>query len=203
MKEEAMGGLQQPATETGNRNPEGGVELSVREVDNTGSGAVAEAAEAVPADSSAAEGSHRQVLLGLIRLLWPMYLATLLIQMSLFASIPVLPAVVREEMKASEAMFGFVVAIRGLGRLFANAAAGKIVRRFGPRNALSGSCLIMAVTRSAQAVAPDIWTFALSRLLDGGVESVYLIARLAVIGELVPKKSRGRSTSLVGGMARW
>ena len=100
------------------------------------------------------------------------------------------------------AFAGWVVALRGIGLLCFNVPAGWLVARVGePRAMAIGTAIILIALSVATATAGPL-LFAVSMLLMGCGWSVWLLARLSYVTEVLPASLRGRALSTLGGVSR-
>jgi len=129
------------------------------------------------------------------------YVPTFLFAVGQGAVIPVVALAAREE-GASLAVAGFIVALRGLGVLVFDIPAGWLVSRFGEQRAMIFATLVVIVALAGSALAPGVWTFAAFTFLMGCGWSVWLLARLSYVSDVMPVHLRGRALSTLGGVNR-
>lgn len=137
-----------------------------------------------------------------IRSLVPtVYLPTFLFAVGQGAVLPVV-ALTARQLGASVALAGFAVALQGIGRMLFNIPAGRLIDRIGERPAMSVGTAILLASLVAAVVSPGAWWFAGSMFLMGCGWSVWLLARLTYVSEVMPFHLRGRALSTLGGVHR-
>jgi MFS family permease len=129
------------------------------------------------------------------------YLPTLLFAVGQGAVIPIV-ALAAKDLGASVAVAGLIAAARNIGVLSFDVPAGWLVTRFGEKKAMAGGTVIVAVSLAGSALSPSPWLFALFTLLMGWGWSVWLLARLTYVSDVMPVHLRGRSLSALGGVNR-
>ncbi|MGF1596972.1 MAG: MFS transporter [Acidimicrobiales bacterium] len=129
------------------------------------------------------------------------YLPSLLFGLGQGAIIPVVPLAARG-LGASVAVAGFVVGLRGLGTLGFDLPAGWLVERIGERRAMMAATVVLAVALTGCVVADGLLLFGICTLVIGCAWSVWLLARLAYVTEVVPVERRGRALAALGGSNR-
>jgi MFS family permease len=143
--------------------------------------------------------ARRPVSLGDLGL--SVYLPTLLFAIGQGAVIPIV-ALAAKDLGASVAVAGLIAAARNIGVLSFDVPAGWLVTRFGEKKAMAGGTIIVAASLAGSALAPSPWLFALFTLLMGWGWSVWLLARLTYVSDVMPVHLRGRSLSALGGVNR-
>jgi MFS family permease len=129
------------------------------------------------------------------------YLPTFLFALGQGAVIPIIPLAARE-LGASLAFSAFVVALRGIGILAFDVPAGWLVTRLGEQRALLLSTALLALALAGAIWSPSPVSFALFTFLTGCGWSVWLLARLSYVTDVVPIELRGRALSTLGGVTR-
>jgi MFS family permease len=129
------------------------------------------------------------------------YVPTFLFALGQGAVMPIVPLVARD-LGASLAFAGLVVALRGLGILAFDIPAGWLVTRLGERLAMAVGTGIVAVSLVGAIWSPSAIHFAVFTFLMGCGWSVWLLARLSYVTELMPVHLRGRALSTLGGINR-
>lgn len=129
------------------------------------------------------------------------YVPTFLFAVGQGAVIPIVALAARDE-GASLAVAGFIVALRGLGILAFDVPAGWLVSKLGEQRAMVVGTLIVIVSLVGSAFAPGIWAFAAFTTLMGCGWSVWLLARLSYVSDVMPVNLRGRALSTLGGINR-
>lgn len=107
------------------------------------------------------------------------------------------------DLGASVAFAGFVVALRGFGVLAFDLPAGWIIARFGERSAVALATGCFVVTLVGWIVTQSVAVFAALAFVQGSGWSVWQLARVAYLSEVVPSGLRGRALSTLGGVARF
>lgn len=129
------------------------------------------------------------------------YLPTLLFAIGQGAVIPIV-ALAAKDLGAGVAMAGLIVALRGIGILVFDVPAGWLVGRFGEKFAMTFGTILVILTLAGSALAPNPWVFAVCSFLMGCAWSVWLLARLTYVSEVMPIHMRGRALSTLGGINR-
>jgi MFS family permease len=129
------------------------------------------------------------------------YLPTFLFFVGDGAIIPII-ALAARDLGASVAVAGFVVALRSLGSLAFDLPAGWIIARFGERAAVALASGCFVVTLAGWMVTESVTVFAALAFVQGSGWSVWQLARLAYVSEVVPPTLRGRALSTLGGTVR-
>ncbi|MBK7329222.1 MAG: MFS transporter [Dehalococcoidia bacterium] len=129
------------------------------------------------------------------------YVPTFLFAVGQGAVIPIVALAARDE-GASVALAGFIVALRGIGVLAFDIPAGWLVARFGEQRAMIAGTGLVIVALAGSAFAPGIWPFAVFTFLMGCGWSVWLLARLSYVTDVMPVHLRGRALSTLGGINR-
>lgn len=117
------------------------------------------------------------------------------------AVIPIV-ALAAKDLGASVALASLTVALRGIGTLLFDLPAGALVSRLGERRAMVVGTAILLASLIGCIVATEVWLFALSMLLMGCGWSMWLLARLTYVSEVMPLRLRGRALSTLGGVQR-
>ncbi len=129
------------------------------------------------------------------------YVPTFLFAMGQGAVMPIIGLAARE-LGASLAFAGFAVALRGLGLLFFDVPAGWLVTRFGEARAMVVGTALVALALAGAVWSPGPVGFAVSTFVMGCGWSVWLLARLSYVTDLMPVHLRGRALSTLGGINR-
>ena len=117
------------------------------------------------------------------------------------AVIPIV-ALAAKDLGASVAVASLTVALRGIGTLLFDLPAGALVSRLGERRAMVVGTGILLASLVGCIVATEVWVFALSMLVMGCGWSMWLLARLTYVSEVMPLRLRGRALSTLGGVQR-
>jgi len=92
-------------------------------------------------------------------------------------------------------LLGFSVSCLILGAILGNIVAGKLADRFGRRQILMVTAILFAFSAITSAVAIDIVSFVIARIIGGfGVGMAILVAPM-YIAEVAPRKMRGTLVS--------
>lgn len=129
------------------------------------------------------------------------YLPTLLFALGQGAVVPVI-ALTARDLGASVAFAGAVVALQGIGRMVFNVPAGQLIDRLGERRAMSVGTLILLASLVGVTLSPGPVVFAAWVFVMGCGWSVWLLARLTYVSEVMPFRLRGRALSTLGGFNR-
>jgi MFS family permease len=117
------------------------------------------------------------------------------------AVIPIV-ALAAKDLGASVAMAGLTVALRGIGTMVFDVPAGSMVGRLGERKAMLVATAMLVASLIGCVLAPNVAVFAASMFVMGCAWSVWLLARLAYVSDVMPLHLRGRALSTLGGVAR-
>ena len=117
------------------------------------------------------------------------------------AVIPIV-ALAAKDVGASVAVASLTVALRGLGALLFDLPAGALVARLGERRAMVVGTAVLLVSLVGCITATSVIPFAVSMLLMGCGWSMWLLARLTYVSEVMPLRLRGRALSTLGGVNR-
>ena len=117
------------------------------------------------------------------------------------AVIPIV-ALAAKGLGASIAFAGFTVALRGIGTMAFDIPAGSLVSRLGERRAMTVGTGILLVALAGCLVSTSAVLFAAFMFLMGCGWSMWLLARLTYVSEVMPAHLRGRALSTLGGVQR-
>ena len=117
------------------------------------------------------------------------------------AVIPIV-ALAAKDVGASVAIASLTVALRGIGALVFDLPAGALVARLGERRAMVVGTAFLLVSLVGCVLATSVIPFAISMLLMGCGWSMWLLARLTYVSEVMPLRLRGRALSTLGGVNR-
>ncbi|WP_310530389.1 MFS transporter [Nocardioides sp.] len=106
------------------------------------------------------------------------------------------------ELGADVPTAAFVVALLGIGSLFASLPAGAMVARIGERRALTAVGTLDAVAMSFAALTDSVLALGLAILVSGMTWTVFLMARQGFMIDAVPLALRARAMSGLGGSMR-
>ncbi len=129
------------------------------------------------------------------------YVPTFLFAVGQGAVIPIVALAARDE-GASLAFAGFVVALRGIGILVFDVPAGWLVGKFGEQRAMVLGTVLVIVALVGSAFSPGLYALAGFTFLMGCGWSVWMLARLSYVTDVMPANLRGRALSTLGGVNR-
>ncbi len=129
------------------------------------------------------------------------YVPTFLFAVGQGAVIPIV-ALSARDLGASVAFAGFIVALRGIGILSFDIPAGWMIARFGERKAMAAGTFVVIVALFGSALSTSPYAFAAFTFLMGWGWSIWLLARLTYVSEIMPQHLRGRALSTLGGINR-
>ena len=129
------------------------------------------------------------------------YVPTFLFAVGQGAVIPIVALAARDE-GASVALAGFIVALRGIGVLAFDLPAGWLISKVGEQRAMVAATAIVIAALVGSVLSPGVWVFAGFTFLMGCGWSVWLLARLSYVSDVMPVHLRGRALSTLGGMNR-
>jgi MFS family permease len=129
------------------------------------------------------------------------YLPTLLFAAGQGAVIPVV-ALTAADLGASVAVAGLAVAAKGFGQMAFDIPAGALIERLGERRAMGAGTGVLVVALLLALASPNVVIFLLAMVLLGCGWSVWLLARLTYVSEVMPFHLRGRALSTLGGVNR-
>lgn len=129
------------------------------------------------------------------------YLPSFIFSVGQGAVVPIV-ALAAREVGASVAVAGLAVALRGLGTMAVDVPAGKLVARVGERRAMLVASAILVLSLVGAVVSTSPLAFAASMFLMGCGWSVWLLARLTYVSDVMPAHLRGRALSTLGGVQR-
>lgn len=131
----------------------------------------------------------------------PVYGPSFLFSIGQGAVIPIV-ALAARNLGASVAVASLTVALRGIGTMLFDLPAGALVSRLGDRRAMVVGNAILLASLVGCILADEVWLFAASMFLMGCGWSVWLLARLTYVSEVMPLRLRGRALSTLGGVNR-
>lgn len=117
------------------------------------------------------------------------------------AVIPILP-LVAEDLGSTVAVAGLIVALRGIGQMVFDIPAGSLVSRFGERTTMIIGTVILIVGSLGSALSPNPLVLTFFVFVMGCAWSVWLLARLSYVSDVMPAHLRGRALSTLGGVNR-
>ena len=149
--------------------------------------------------SNSAEGSAPPI--NFSRLILLVYLPTFLMHVGWGMIIPILPLFAME-LGANVAMAGFIVAIKGFGPLIFNIPGGMAMTRMGNRRFLLLSTGAILVAGFLTGFSTSVAMLAILTFFIGGLQTVWMMSRVAYVRSVVPIHQRGRAISAIGGISR-
>lgn len=129
------------------------------------------------------------------------YAPTFLFAVGQGAVIPIV-ALAAKDLGASIPVAGLIVALRGIGTMLFDIPSGALVGRLGERRAMSLGTGILLISLIGCVLSSSPLPFALFMLLMGCGWSMWLLARLTYVSEVMPIHLRGRALSTLGGVNR-
>lgn len=129
------------------------------------------------------------------------YVPSLIFAVGQGAVVPIV-ALAARDVGASVALAGLAVAMRGIGTMAFDVPAGKLVARVGERRAMVVATTLLVTSLVGCVVSPSPLLFAGFMFLMGCGWSVWLLARLTYVSDVMPAHLRGRALSTLGGVQR-
>ncbi len=117
------------------------------------------------------------------------------------AVIPVM-ALAARSVGAGLALAGIIVALRGIGTMVFDIPAGRLITRLGERRAMVIATVVLIASLIGCVVSRSPLPFAISAFAMGCGWSIWLLARLTYVTEVMPANLRGRALSTLGGVNR-
>jgi MFS family permease len=129
------------------------------------------------------------------------YLPAFLFAVGQGAVIPIV-ALVARDVGASIPVAGVIVALRGIGTMAFDVPAGALVERLGERRAMTvgTGALLLSLVGSVASTSP--LALGACMFAMGCAWSVWLLARLSYVTDVMPFALRGRALSTLGGVNR-
>lgn len=134
-------------------------------------------------------------------LFFPLYLPAFLFSFSQSLLVPVLP-LFAQSFDIPYALVGLVLAADSLGMLVGDLPAGILMRRIGQKRAMTGGLLLTGLSTAGLFFAPTIAWVVILRAVAGLGVALFSVSRHYFLTEMAPAASRGRITSLFGGLFR-
>lgn len=129
------------------------------------------------------------------------YLPTFLFAVGQGAVIPIV-ALAARDVGASVPLAGFIVALRGIGTMLFDVPAGQLVARLGERKAMVVGTGLLLVSLGGAVASASPLPFGAFMFVMGWGWSMWLLARLTYVSEVMPVHLRGRALSTLGGVNR-
>ena len=159
------------------------------------------ATSGAPEPPALSEGRH-SVRSTIRSLVWTVYIPSFLIAAGQGLLIPVLPGFAKEELAATFAIVGLVLAARYLGTMVFDVPAGILVTRFGLRATMLAGVTLFGIAAVWSGLSTNLTSLLASRILAGVSFALWSISRHSYIAMVVPSDVRGRALSLFGGLSR-
>jgi len=134
-------------------------------------------------------------------LLVPVFLPSLLMSISEYALLPVIPASA-QALKADIPTAGLIAGLLMVGVLIADLPAGRLVDRIGERRSMIIGTILGALGVVAVALGHSLLLMAIGVFSLGVGIAIFALARHAFFAEHIPLEFRARSLSLLGGTFR-
>jgi len=111
-------------------------------------------------------------------------------------------ALAARDVGASIALAGVAVALRGIDTMAFDVQAGKLVARWGERRAMLLATVILVGSLAGCVASHSPLLFAAAMFVMGCGWSIWLLARLTYVSDVMPAHLRGRALSTLGGVQR-
>ncbi len=134
-------------------------------------------------------------------LTFSVYLPSFLFAIGQGAIFPIVPLFAKD-LGASLAIAGLIVAVRGIGILIMDLPGGIFVARFGEKAGMLAGTTLVAAVAAAAAFSPSPIVLGILMLVMGAGWSLWQLARLSYVSQIVPNEQRGRAIALLGGVSR-
>lgn len=134
-------------------------------------------------------------------LFFPLYLPAFLFSFSQSLLLPVLP-LFAQSFAIPYALIGLVLAADSIGMLLGDLPAGILMRRIGQKKAMTSGLLLSGFSTAGLFFAPTVAWVVLLRAVAGVGVALFSVSRHYFLTEMAPVASRGRITSLFGGLFR-
>lgn len=131
----------------------------------------------------------------------PVYLPAWLFAIGQGAVVPIV-ALAARDLGASLPTAGLIVALQGVASLLFDLPAGSLVGRMGERRAMTASTVVLGVALTGAALTSSLLVFAVCVFAIGCGQSVWVLARLSYVTNVMPNRLRGRALSTLGGIQR-
>ncbi|KRC62705.1 hypothetical protein ASE14_02465 [Agromyces sp. Root81] len=133
------------------------------------------------------------------RLFSPAFIALGVAELCYFTAVGVsiyaLPLTITGPIGGDEAMAGLAFGAFALSALVLRPVAGRLADTLGRRPLLLGGALIAALSLALLAIAGDIVTIIVLRLLAGVAEAAFFVAGFAALADLAPRDRMGEALS--------
>ena len=145
--------------------------------------------------------SSSSVLKIILGLTLPVYVPSLFSAVARGALFLVLPLYALE-LASGPFLAGLVLGVRGFSTMLVDIPAGLLVGRFGDRNVMLLSLFMLGATSVLGVLAPSAALLLVMGALIGAFSSSWILARIALLTELVDTPQRGRVVSIMAALER-
>lgn len=135
-------------------------------------------------------------------LILPLYLPSVLFAIAQAMLIPVLP-VFAESFNVSYVIIGLALASMDMGQLIADVPSGVLLSRLGQRRSMLLGALLAILSTVPLFWAQSIYVVIIGQLLSGFGLALFMVGRLTYLAGAIDTQTRGRATSLLGGVFRF
>lgn len=135
------------------------------------------------------------------RLLWPVYVPSLLMAVSQEALTILLPLYVIE-LGAGPAFAAAIVGLRGIGVLLFDIPAGMLVARFGDKPVLLGGLAFMLGGLLVLATVTPLWGVGLAAVAIGIGHAAWMLGRQSYLADTCAPRELGRAIAALAGLQR-
>jgi MFS family permease len=135
------------------------------------------------------------------RLLFPIYIPTLLSSVSLQALLVLLPLYVLEQ-SAGAPFAALLIGVRGVGMILFDIPVGILLARLGDKPVLLGGLAAMTVSTAMFALSASPWLMSIAALLSGIGFTAWMIGRQSYITDCSAIDERGRAIAVMAGTMR-
>jgi MFS family permease len=135
------------------------------------------------------------------RLLFPIYIPTLLSSISLQALLVLLPLYVLEQ-SAGAPFAAVLIGLRGVGMILFDIPVGILLARLGDKPVLLGGLAAMTVSTAMFALSASPWLMSVAAVLSGIGFTAWMIGRQSYITDCSAIDERGRAIAVMAGTMR-
>lgn len=135
------------------------------------------------------------------RLVFAVYLPTLILSICTGLLLPVLPVYV-STFEVGLGLVGLVLAGEAIGMLVMDIPAGRLLVQLDRKWLMIAGLVLLASSVLALGWTQTIWQVLFCRLVAGGGAAIWNISRHAYITEVTKRQARGRAIALFGGTNR-
>ena len=115
---------------------------------------------------------------------------------------PIMPIFARQ-LGANDAIIGTIVSAIGIGKVIFDVPGSILTHEYSVRVVMIGATFIFMAGALLAFVAPTAILLFLSAVLWGGSMGVFFTSRHHFLADAIPKETRGRLFSMLGGGQRW